>query len=999
MKRLVFLLPAFAALHSLPAQNASIMQEQSQQYAAYGQRNDFFWDSLRAAEGMPVVSVPQSRDASGTCTLEKRVFGWHPYWMGSVYANYQWNLLSDFCYFDYSVSPGTGNNTNASYAWGTSAAVTAALNNGVRAHICATLFSSHATFLGSSTAQQTFITNIISELQSRGGHGVNIDFEGMGAANSAPFTAFMINLCNQVHAAIPGAEVSIALYAVDWSAVFDIAALSPYVDLFIIMGYDYYWSGSGTAGPEDPLYNFQTTYNYTLTKSITYYLAQGMPQNKLLLGLPYYGREWETVGSAAPSATTGNYTASKTFTVVQNNANGYYSNPQWEPNSFSLYYPYQVSSTWRQCWCDNGQTMRYRFDVVNQRGIGGIGIWALGYDDGYTDFWDAIRDKFTDCEIVPCSDTLWDMGGPYRNYYDREDYTTTIAPTGAASVSLAFSQFDLELNYDTMWIYDGSSSASPLIGAYTGTNSPGTVNSTGPAITIRVNTDNNTTNAGFTAIWNCVIDNTPPVTQVSVPPGWITQDFPATFTDTDNAGGTGIEKSFYQVSEFNGTEWRANETRGFFNDDFDQPAIHPQWTGVTGIWSTNAPGQLEQSDETSTNTNIYAPLTQNLSNRYLYHWQGQITGTGNNRRAGLHFFCDNPSLTNRGNSYFVWFRVDQSVLEFYKVVNDVFTLEQSFPMTVNAGQWYDWKVTYDRITGEIAVYQDDAFAGSWTDASPYANGDYVSFRSGNCNWKVDNFHVYRSRFSNAQTTVFVGNCASCDMRYENTNPAAPAGRIRSMTNDNAHNVSPVVQTDVNVDWTAPLMPAIITDGPATDIDTTFNLFQLEANWPAAVDTNSGVQEYSFAIGTTSGDSDVVAWTVNGLLQNVTAPVTLTAGQWYYFNVRAVNNAGLLSGNVTSDGQVAETSTGNVETDAFATVTAFPNPCTAMLYVYVNSHVATGMTLTLRDAAGRMIMKQQVSFAQPGTALLPLDVTEIAAGVYFLELSAGDHSTTTRIIRQ
>ncbi|HET6991426.1 MAG TPA: glycosyl hydrolase family 18 protein, partial [Bacteroidia bacterium] len=259
MKRLLFSALTFAGFFSISsAQNSSVVQEQSQHYASFGQQNDQFWDSLRTTEGMPVVSVPQTRNVN-VCSLQKRVFGWHPYWVGSVYANYQWNLLSDFCYFDYTVSPNTGQNTNASFAWSTSAAVTAAIANGVNTHICATLFSSHATFLASTSAQQTFINNIISLLQARGGNGVNIDFEGMTASNSAPFTAFMISLSNQLHTAIPGSTVSVCLYAVDWSSVFDIASLNPYVDLFTIMGYDYYWSGSTTAGPEDPLYDFQTS--------------------------------------------------------------------------------------------------------------------------------------------------------------------------------------------------------------------------------------------------------------------------------------------------------------------------------------------------------------------------------------------------------------------------------------------------------------------------------------------------------------------------------------------------------------------------------------------------------------------------------------------------------------------------------------------------------------------------------------------------------------------
>jgi spore germination protein YaaH len=997
MKTYSLLAFALAGFFSVHAQTSSVMQEESQQHAVYGQRTDSFWDSLRATEGMPVRSVANTREAS-SCTLNKRVFGWHPYWVGSVYTNYQWNLLSDFCYFDYSVSPTTGNNTNASFAWSTSAAVTAAIANGVHTHICATLFSSHATFLASSSAQQTFISNIISLLQARGGNGVNIDFEGMSSSNSAAFTSFMSNLSSQLHAAIPGSEVSVCLYAVDWGAVFDIASLNSSVDLFVIMGYDYYWSGSTTAGPEDPLYDFQTTYNFTLTKSITYYLKQGMTQNKLLLGLPYYGREWETVGATPPAATTGNYTATKTFAVVKTNANGYYSNPQWEPISFSTYYSYVFSGNNRQCFCDDAYSMRKRFDIVNQRGIGGIGIWALGYDDGYNDYWDAISDKFSDCAIVACSDTIYDMGGPSRNYYDAENYTTTISPTGASSVSLSFSQFDVEANYDSLWIYNGTNANAPLLGVYTGTNSPGTVSSTGPSITIRFKSDNNTVNPGFTAIWNCTSDNISPATQIAVPAGWITQDFPATFTDADNANGSGLDKSFYQVSDYNGNEWRANDARGFLNDDFDLQQINSQWTSVTGTWLANVPGALEQNDEALTNTNIYAPLTQNLSNRYLYEWDGMISGTGNNRRAGLHFFCDNPALTNRGNNYFVWFRADQSVCEFYKVTNDVFSLVSSVPMTVAVGTWYNYKVTYDRITGEIAVYQDGNFIGSWTDASPIGNGSFVSFRSGNCNWQIDNFRVYRSRYANAPTTITVGNCVACDLRFENTNSLTPAGKIRSVNNDVAHNISMIDQTDLNVDWTAPVMPLIL-DGLAADIDTTFNLAQLQANWATATDTNSGVASYWYAIGTTSGDSDVVNWTPNAMLQNTTVPVTLTVGQWYYFSVRAWNNAGLVSSNVASDGQVAELSTGISAVENTFSLTGFPNPAGDVFTLRIIANESMQGRYTLTDISGKIISDKEVFFASAGIYLYPVGLSGLAAGTYFINFSLKDQNKTIRVIHQ
>lgn len=976
MKRILCSLLIFSAAFT-QAQQTGVMQEQSQYYSQFGNLSERGWDSLRHAHGEPDV-VTQQRKSPNVCALQKRVFGWHPYWVGSVYNNYQWNLLSDLCYFDYTVSPTTGNNTNGSFQWSTSAAVTAAINNGVEVHICATLFSNHSSFWASSTAQQTFISNIISLLQARGGKGVNIDFEGMGASDRIPFTNFMANLSSQLHSAIPNSELSMALYAVDWSNTFDIPNLINSIDLFVIMGYDYYWSGSTTAGPDDPLYNFQTSYNYTLERSMTFYLNQGLPEQKLLLGLPYYGREWETTVNTIPGPTTGNYTATKTYATVRNNTNGYYNTQQWDANSFTPYYVFQLNGNWVQCFINSGYSLSKRFDAVNTRGIGGIGIWALGYDDGYSEYWNAIEEKFTDCAIVACTDTIYDTGGPNRNYYSNEDYTYTIAPTGAYGLSLNFSAFNTELNYDTLYLYDGNSVNAPLLGAYHGTNSPGLITATGNALTMRFVSDGGTVSSGWNAIWTCSTDATAPTTAVSVPSGWVTQNFQAAFTDTDTQ--SGIEKSFYSVNDYNGSEWRGNGTNGFFNDAF--VALNPEWTTSTGTWSINS-GTLEQSDENQTNTNIYASLTQSLSNRYLYHWQGKIDGTGNNRRAGFHFFCDNGSLTNRGNSYFVWFRVDQQTLEVYKTINDVFYLQSSVGITIQPATWYDYKVFYDRITGKVDVYMNDIFIHTWTDPSPYANGSYISFRSGNCNWQVDDFRVYRSRLATAN--ISVGNAAS-DIRFQNPNPATPSGLIASLTKDNAGNLSAIDQQLVDVDWTTPLSPAPLVDGTASDIDTTFNLTQLQAHWSVSADPNSGLVAHEYAIGTMPGDSDVVAWTGYGLNTAVThTGLTLTPGQWYYFAVRAENGAGLKCSAVTNDGQVAELSTAVADPAQTVSITVSPNPFSGMVQVQLQLRESSDVLLTLFDAQGRKIAEQKTNGLLPGTARTVLDTGELqlAPGIYHL----------------
>jgi PKD repeat protein len=112
-----------------------------------------------------------------------------------------------------------------------------------------------------------------------------------------------------------------------------------------------------------------------------------------------------------------------------------------------------------------------------------------------------------------CNGTLFDPGGAAANYQDLVTSEITIAPIGAASITLNFSSFDLEANYDYLYIYDGPNNTSPLIGQYTGNTLPngGVINSTYGAVTLKFFSDTYVTNAGFVMTWACQIPTNPPV--------------------------------------------------------------------------------------------------------------------------------------------------------------------------------------------------------------------------------------------------------------------------------------------------------------------------------------------------------------------------------------------------------------------------------------------------------------------------------------------------------
>jgi len=402
-----------------------------------------------------------------------------------------------------------------------------------------------------------------------------------------------------------------------------------------------------------------------------------------------------------------------------------------------------------------------------------------------------------------------------------------------------------------------------------------------------------------------------PTSNIASPGNWKTQDFISNFTDADNSGGSGVAKRFYQVLDFDGNYWRANAQRGFLGDNFDNLDTSI-WEVPTssGSWSIIS-GALVQSDESVNNTNIYTALDQTLSNKYLYHFTAKVEGatSTNGRRFGFHFFCDDASLSNRGNSYFIWFRIETNKLEFYKVTNDVFTMvDEIDDIATTTGTIYDFKIIYDRITGEQLVYRNDTLIGSWKDSNPYStNGNYISFRSGNSKLTVNDIKVYRSRTNTASVTV--GSNPTNDIRYQNLSPLAISAKIKSIVIDSAGNVSPIAYHDLNIDWTYPTDIGFVNDGSGADIDTTSSYTQIEANWGSSSDPNSDIADYWYAIGTAPGDSNIVGWVNNGLSTSaIHNGLNLVFNTVYYFAVKARNNAGLFNNIKISNGQVVYNNT-------------------------------------------------------------------------------------------
>jgi len=477
------------------------------------------------------------------------------------------------------------------------------------------------------------------------------------------------------------------------------------------------------------------------------------------------------------------------------------------------------------------------------------------------------------------------------------------------------------------------------------------------------------------------VDWTKPVTSSSVANTWQTQDFQVDFTDEDNVNGSGISRRFFQVIDYNGSEWRANAEAGFYSDNFDG-SLHSDWTQQTGTWAVTN-NELVQTDETLTNTNLWAYLKQDLSNRYMYEFSMKIDGSGTNRRAGFHFMCDDATLDNRGNSYFVWFRVEMQTLEFYKVYNNVFEQEKVLPCNIQAQTWYNIKIVYDRITGETFVYINDKLSGEWLDDTPFTTGNYISFRSGNSNLAINNLKVYRTRFP--QVDVSLGTPQSF-IRYQNPDPATFSAKVKSVVTDNAHNLSDTYYHNLYIDWSAPSDPTTLNDGISSDIDTNWTLTEISANCTASADINSGIAAYWFAVGTSAGSDNIVAWTNNGLSTIFTQTgLNLSDQQMYYVSTKAENGAGLFSNIISSNGQVAAIPVSTPVTLESEQVSVYPNPNNGHLNIVPGKFGQGSFTITMISSDGKTFMLKNAG-------------TDPAKQIYTFDLNALSISSGNYIIR-
>ncbi|WP_369360252.1 glycoside hydrolase family 18 protein [Streptomyces sp. cg2] len=160
----------------------------------------------------------------------------------------------------------------------------------------------------------------------------------------------------------------------------DYGGASQYVDWYNAMTYDYFggWDAKGPTAPHSPLtsYNGIPKAGFNTTDTIAKLKKLGVPANKLLLGIGFYGRGWQGVTQDAPGGTAtgaapGKYEAGiDDYKVIKDRC------PATGTVGGTAY-----AKCGDQWWSyDTPQTIGSKMAYKDAQGLGGTFFWELSGD-------------------------------------------------------------------------------------------------------------------------------------------------------------------------------------------------------------------------------------------------------------------------------------------------------------------------------------------------------------------------------------------------------------------------------------------------------------------------------------------------------------------------------------------------------------------------------------------------------------------------------------------
>lgn len=437
---------------------------------------------------------------------------------------------------------------------------------------------------------------------------------------------------------------------------------------------------------------------------------------------------------------------------------------------------------------------------------------------------------------------FYDSGGSSGPYGDDERRLFWVHVPGSDSIVLDFRAFQLEADYDFMWIYEGADEFAPLMGRWN-TQSPGRVAVRGGDLLVEFRSDCAGVAPGWEAQWTAYVtprDTAPPTTQILVSDTtWITGDFVAHFQDTDDGD---VESRFFQTMECENQVWSANPQAGFFCDNFDSTLAYTGWVH-DGQWQVENRA-LKHVCQGAGRSWVSAPLNGTIHSSYLYDFYLSMDDAG---QCTFVFHAEDSGGNPGARFLAVTFNKDNNTLCIWRRrANETDTLYTANQVYYATGQRFLYRVVWDTLSRRIRVFRHQVMLAEtylMTDNAYPAR--FMGFLCDGAGITIDNFRVYGNRTDSVLVTVG----ASADkMIRRQAERGTPMSKLKSLIMDSAGKFSTLQEKLLRVDYTPPLpVRGLEARFRASSLQTGMRNGVLQLSWGAARDGQSGVCQYDYIL--------------------------------------------------------------------------------------------------------------------------------------------------------
>jgi spore germination protein YaaH len=231
------------------------------------------------------------------------------------------------------------------------------------------------------------ISDIAPVMRKYGFSDLNLDVEYSDIASDEArmnFTRFVKQIKNNLKRENLGTlSIDVSPTAFVKKYLVDPEEIAKYVDSIVIMGYDYHYQGSFVTGPVAPLFGATTVSEFDVQTAVKKALEILSPQ-KIILGVPLYGYEWETLSADPRSPVipgTGITASSQRVQELMNKCSTCSAKLDSVAQEKYIVYKDVDTNSYHQIFYPDMEIMSSKLKFVQKYNLAGIAVWALGYED------------------------------------------------------------------------------------------------------------------------------------------------------------------------------------------------------------------------------------------------------------------------------------------------------------------------------------------------------------------------------------------------------------------------------------------------------------------------------------------------------------------------------------------------------------------------------------------------------------------------------------------